>query len=88
MQNNKHFLPVNIHNLSGFDNHLFFTEVVARGNPKIKFRVIPKTDEFFITMTYDCLKFFDSMRFLGGILQCLSSSLEKENLVITKKQAP
>ena len=44
--------------------------MVDNKNNKVKFKIIPKTNEEFIFVTHGCIKFFDSFR-------CLSSSLDK-----------
>ena len=38
------FIPVVIHNLNGYDSHLFLEELSLRKNPEVQFRLIPKTN--------------------------------------------
>ena len=78
------FLLVFMHNLSAYAAHLFFKELVAKKNPKKSFRVCPKTNESFISITYGSLRFIDSMRILQRSLVCLSNSLKVEDLIIPK----
>ena len=41
----------------------------------IKFDLLPKTDEEYISMSYGCLRFIDSYRFLQTSLDKLASTL-------------
>ena len=49
------------HNLSGNESHPFFKEIVARKDPKVQLKVIPKTNEKITSIKYGCLKFIESM---------------------------
>ena len=40
------FIPIFIHNLNGYEIHLFFTEKNCKEKPKTKFKIIPKTMRF------------------------------------------
>ena len=82
----KLIVPGIIHNLSGYDVQLFFKESVARKNSKVQFRVIPKTNEGFICITYGRSNFIDSMRFSQGKFDLLLSGLKTEDLFVTKKE--
>ena len=39
-------------------------KIVDRKNDKVKFINIPKTNEEYLSMTFGCIKFFESFRFL------------------------
>ena len=49
---------------------MFFKTLVDRKKDNVKFEIIPKTDEKYISVRYGCIKFIDTYRFL-------SSSLDK-----------
>ena len=49
---------------------MFFKGLVEKKNYTVKFDIIPKANEEYISVTYGCIKFIDSYRFL-------SSSLDK-----------
>ena len=43
---------------------MIFKRLVDNKNDKIKFDIITKTNEEFISVTYGCIRFIDSYRFL------------------------
>ena len=45
-----------------------FLKLVDRKNDKVKFDIIPKTNEEYISVTYGCIRFIDSYRFLSKSL--------------------
>ena len=49
--------------------------MVDKKNDKVKFDVIPKTDEEYISVTYGCIRFIDSYRFLSNSLDSLVKTL-------------
>ena len=42
---------------------MFFKKLVDKKNDKVKFDNILKTNEEYISVTYGCIKFFDSIDF-------------------------
>ena len=44
-------------------------------NGKVKFDIIPKTNEEYISVTYGCFRFIDSYRFLSSSLDSLVKTL-------------
>ena len=54
---------------------MFFKKLVDEKNDKKKFDVIPKTNEEYISMTYGCIKFIDSYRFLSSSLDSLVKTI-------------
>ena len=48
-----------------------FKELVDKKNDKVKFDIIPKTNEEYISVTYGCIRFIDSYRFLSSKLDNL-----------------
>ena len=53
---------------------MFFKELIDLKKYKTKFDVIPKTNEKYISVTYSCIRFIDSYRFLSS---CLDSLVKK-----------
>ena len=54
---------------------MFSKKLVDKKNDKVKFEVIPKTNEEYISVTYGCIRFIDSYRFLSSGLDSLVKSL-------------
>ena len=52
------------HNFSNYDCHLFFKKVVDKKKDKVEFKIIPKSNEEYISVTYGCIRLIDSYRFL------------------------
>ena len=73
MQTN--FIPFIFHNFSNYDRHRFFDKLIDKKNEKVKFDIIPKTNEKCLAVTYDCNQFIDSYRFLSSSLDSLVKTL-------------
>lgn len=71
------FIPIVIHNLSGYDSHLIFKKISDRFAKKIT--VIPVNAEKYTTFTIDNLKFIDSYHFLSSPLSKLVENLKNSN---------
>ncbi len=69
------FVPVLFHNFSGYDCHMFFRELYEK-KEDIPVKVLPKTDELYISVDFGCIRFMDSLRFLSSSLDQLVKSLE------------
>ena len=69
------FIPFIFHNFSKYDCHMFFKKLVDMKNDKVKFDIIPKTNEEYISVTYGCIRFIDSYRFLSSGLDSLVKSI-------------
>ena len=54
---------------------MFFKKLVDKKNEKVKFDRIPKTNEEYISVTYGCIRFIDSYRFLSSGLDSLTKTL-------------
>ena len=54
---------------------MFFKKLVDKKNDKVKFDIIPKTNEEYISVTYGCIRFIDSHRFLSSGLDSLVKTL-------------
>ena len=70
----KSFIPFFCRKFVIYDCHLFFRKLVDKKNEKVKFDVIPQTNEEYISVTCDCIRFVDSYRFLSS---SLDSSVKK-----------
>ena len=74
-QKQSNFIPFIFHNFSNYDCHMFFKKLVDQKNDKVKFEIIPKTNEEYISVTYGCIRFIDSYRFLSSVLDSLVKTL-------------
>ena len=54
---------------------MFFKKLVDKKNDRVKFEIIPKTNEEYISVTYGCIRFIDSYRFLSSGLDSLVKTL-------------
>ena len=82
------FIPFVFHNFSKNDCHQFFEKLVDKKKDSVKFDIIPKTNEEYISKTYGCIRFFDSYRFLSRGLFWLVKKLSNDDLKILKKGFP
>ena len=58
---------------------MFFKKLVDKKNDKVKFDIIPKTNEEYISVTYGCFRFIDSYRFQSSSLDSLVKTLVDNN---------
>ena len=58
---------------------MLFKKLVVKKHDKLKFYNIPKTNEEYISVTYGCIRFFDSYRFLSSNLDSLVRTLVDNN---------
>ena len=49
--------------------------LVDKKKDKVKFDIIPKTNEEYISVTYACIRFIDSYRFLSSSLDSLDKTI-------------
>ena len=63
------------HNFCNYDCHMFFKKLVDKKKDKVDFDIIPKTNKEYISVTYGCIRFIDSYRFLSGGLDSLVKTL-------------
>ena len=54
---------------------MFFEKLVDKKKDKVEFDIVPKTNEEYISVTYGCIRFVDSYRFLSSILDSLVETL-------------
>jgi hypothetical protein len=69
------FVPIYAHNLSGYDSHLFIKELACEITKYNEVKVLPKTKESYISFTYGCLRFLDSLRQFGMSLDEVAKSM-------------
>lgn len=82
-----HFLPIFIHNLSGYDTHLFI-KMFGLNNETID--VIPNNEERYISYTVHLkgsieLRFLDSLKFMSSSLDSLTKNLSPAQFAHTSK---
>ena len=66
----------------------FFKRLVDLKKDKVKFKIIPKTNEEYIADKYGCIRFFDSYRFLSESLDKLVKNLDEEDFKILREEFP
>ena len=74
-QDQSNFIPFTFHNFSNYDCHMFFKKLVDKKDDKVKFDIIPKSSEEYISVTYGCIRFIDSYRFLSSGLDSLFKTI-------------
>ena len=84
-QKDRNFIPFAFHNFSNYDSHMFFKRLVDLKNDKVKFKIIPKTNEEYIVVKYGCIRFIDSYRFLSSSLDKLVQNLDEDDFKILKR---
>ena len=87
-QRDSNFIPFAFHNFSNYDCHMFFKRLIDLKKDEVKFKIIPKTNEEFITVKYGCSRFIDSFRFLSESLDKLVKILDENDFKILKKEFP
>ena len=84
-QKQSNFIPFIFHNFSNYDCHMFFKKLVDKKNDKVKFDIIPKTNGENISVTYGCIRFIDSYRFLSMGLDGIVKNLNEHDFKILEK---
>ena len=87
-QKDSNFIPFAFHNFSIYDCHMFFKKLVDLKKDKVKFEIIPKTNEEYISVRYGFISFIDSYRFLSESLDKLVKNLDENDFKILKKEFP
>ena len=67
---------------------MFFKRLVDFKNDKVKFKIIPKRNEEYISINYGCIRFIDSYRFSSESLDKLAKNLDEDDSKILKKEFP
>ena len=87
-QKQSKFIPLLFHTFSIYDCHMFFKKLVDKKNDKVNFDIIPKTNEEYISVTYGCIRFLDSYKFLSDGLDKLVKNLDEDDFKILIKEFP
>ena len=74
-QDQSNLMTFIFHNFSIYDCHLFFKKIVDKKNDKVKIDIRPKTNEEYISVTYGCIRFIDSYRFVSSGLDSLVKTI-------------
>ena len=85
-QKDSKIIPLFFHNSSNYECHMFFMRLVVL--KKVKFKIIPKTNEEYNSINYGCIRFIDSYRFLSNSLNKLVKSSDVDDFVFLKKEFP
>ena len=85
-QKDSNFIPFAFHNFINYDCHMFFKKLVDLKKDKVKFKIIPKTNEEYDAVKYGCIRFIDSYRFLSVSLDKLVKYLDEGDFKILKKE--
>ena len=78
-QDQSNFIPFIFHNFIKYDCHMFFKKLVDKKNDRVKFDVIPKTNEEYTSVTYGRIRFIDSYRIFSSSLHSLVKTLVDKN---------
>ena len=66
----------------------FFLKLVDEKNDKLKLDILPKKNEEYISVSFGCIKFIDSYRFLSSSLDKSVKNLDDDDFEILKKEFP
>ena len=83
-QNDSNFIPFAFHNFSNYDCHMFFKRLADLKKDKVKFKIIPKTNEEYIAVKYGCIRFIDIYRLLSESLDKLVKNLDEDDFKFWK----
>ena len=72
------FIPFVFHKFCNYDCHLFLTKLVDGKNVKVKIEIIPKTNEYYLSIKHGCIRFIDSYRFLSYNLDNIVKILDND----------
>ena len=87
-QDKRNFVSLIFHYFSNYDCQMFFKRLDDLKSDKVKLETIPKTNEEYISVNYDCIRFIDSYRFLSSSSDKLVKNLDKDDFVFLKKEIP
>ena len=65
---------------------MFFKRLIDSKSDKVKLKFLPKTIKEYISVTYGCIRFIDSYRFLSESLDKLVKSLDSDDFIILNKR--
>ena len=84
-QKDSNFIRFAFHSYSRYDSHIFLKKLVGLKKDKVKYKIIPKTNEEHIAVKYGCIRFIDSYRFLSESLDKLVKNSDVDDFIILKK---
>ena len=84
-QDQSDFIPFIFHKFINYVCHMFFRKLVDLKNDKVKFDIIPKTNEEYISVPYGCIRFIDSYRFQSSSLDSLVKTIVDNSNKTLKK---
>ena len=58
-QKDSNFIPFAFHNFSNYDCHMFFKRLVDLKKHQVKLKIIPKTNDEYLSVTYGCIRFIE-----------------------------
>ena len=65
---------------------MFLKKLDIKKNDKVKFDIVPKTNEEYISVTCGCIRFIDSYRFLSMNLDGLVKNSNQDDFKTLKKK--
>ena len=74
-QKQNNFIAIVFHFLSNYDCHMFIKKLVDKENDMVEFDIIPETNEEYINVTFGCIRFIDSYRYLSNSLDPLVETI-------------
>ena len=81
-------MPFVIHNFRNYDFHPFFKKLFNQKNDKLRNNSIPKTNQESFSVTYGCIRFTDSYKFLSYSLDESVENLNNDDFISLKKESP
>ena len=78
-QEQSNFILFINHNYSNYDCHMFFEKLVIENKDKVEVKILPKTNEEYISVRYGYIRIFDSFKFLSLGLDKLVETLVKKS---------
>ena len=78
-QKQSNFIPFTFPKFNNYDCLMFFKKLVDKKTDKVNFDILPNTNEEYISVTYGCIRFIDSFRFLSSSSNSLVISLVDNN---------
>ena len=76
------------HIFSDYDCQLIVKKLVDKKNDKVEFDLIPKENEEYDSLTYGCIRFIDSNRFLSSSSDEIVKTLDFDDFQILRKKFP
>ena len=86
-EKDSNFIPFAFHNFSKYDCHMIFKRLVDLKKDKVRIDILPKTNEKDISVTYGCIRFIDSYRFLSESLDILVKNYDEDDFKILKRNS-